>query len=1640
MKRFKGTNWKMRILSVALALALLVTMISLSDWSSIVNAAGAPSDVKISMNAAGAKVRVRGVLNDLPIPAEKRSGAAYEEWLKNWYNTEKGTPEHPFTIVELTPYYEMGSFGYLIDGCEPVDFDRLAGNQKMYSYQNLKDLFEIKPNTSDMYFFTDEMEGKQEFYVDNNGQKNINDTTWASYKAADNIKLMGYYEVVEEGQGAFRLTNTENDKGWWEILPADNASTNKKGTLNWHTVNDSLAEKWEAQGLTCFTKGENSLEHPYYSLSYLYANGGPNVVISMLNKLDLTRIGARYFTSRTTDAENPAVKIPSGNYFEYVSKDSFVRNTIGLDAAGAGNYSVWIKNITPVEFNENPQWADIADLVIVERYCQDTSMVDLYKLKDASGVYYNRLNRAPARSGNVDQNNSFYNGNYDNQDYSGYNGKPKDISWTVAEKILKRVASAKNYCGLVFDYTFRNGLASNNSVTFYNYDLVTNERLKDSNGNWDTVSGVPSYQFNIGKLWLACVSCKPNLVQRFFIDSGKIVGVDRGDNYNVGEFSADSNRSNYEKEYWSSYSFYFGSSVYGNLAMREVDSNTNYWEDYNGFLNSTQDVVYVQGHTYTFNGNQALFQTFLSGGVGARTDRFDDFNEYLHTNAKTRQIWERNHPGESYASVNSQNVETWAALRYILDLDRDGDTQVGDITVLDIEPSVALGAGSKPVWTFDETQVALLVPSIAADADITIVHEIMPSFVGRNEDLNSLYDLIYLGDDIGGLWTGAESHSSFLLRDNNTKNSHAFSEKWQGGLYSSEYKADIATKGEDRTNFIDDSMDGLIYFHVGDYFYITRNLDANFILGVDTGNLSRQPGNDLSKLKKMSLESYLAAGFPIVGADVIYNYDDGYIGKDCVLYDFLKGHQAIKASDGSIGKGVLSRRMVGEVDDRILARKNARLQILDSPVEYDSSNPASYLPRSSSGKTVLRFRVSVPQVSGYSYRIYLDQDRNGKFTLDSNPMKTEVVKAGQLTALNTEITTETSDDWVGFIQWRIEVYKTDSPDVRVAKEGCSAAMARAESEKNKILALQIGPNNGGEGTGTNLASRSGNGGTITSGWTKLYDQVKDFNIEVVKISWEQFESLFKDASGNSYNFHYDMGRGIDAEDDADGTNPDMTILDKIKTQADHPEYINSILGGHTLGEFNMLVIGFGDIYGKTDASNRYGCAEYLFYFAEEGHSILFTHDLTIHFNDITSSKWLNENKFGYTANTMLRDIMGMNRYGMVSKWLKEDRSVESNFNIDGSETLRKNLEKYNELKNISFDYNSSIYTHGYTYWCLLNKIGERQNWDRHNSRGQYKFSLINPEDVASNNPNGPYNYSSWNGGAMFEKNRETTVAVRLNKGQITQYPFTIPEVLRIANTHGQYYALNMEDPELSVWYTLEDPAAYDISGYSRKTDDTTLIYGVTPQEPSGNYYIYSKGNIFYSGVGHRDVTGEDEMKLFVNTLVAAYRPSFMKPQVEVTNATPTGTFEYTMRILEEFNYSKDGSGNIILDDNTIGTNTHTDVFFIPRDYGSSEFVKVKIAYDEDGGMFEGAVYEVTTNGAGVKTVSSTVAPKVTGTTDTWQLRSGTEYAIKYENAKVKKSSPDKFRHIIFTSTNDKVVGDPGRTDLYIKPQPLFALD
>ena len=228
MKKITGAHWIKRVLSVVLALGMVVTTLTVADLAKIVNAAetNATGDETTLYGERLKGMRTRAVLDELPIPADKRSGAAYNEWLVDWHASTKGTMERPFVILELVPYYEQASFGWLIEGCEPIDMERVKGNSTIMSSISYlgtsSKFFNTKLVDYETYFFPDEEEGKRGFYTE---KKNVGGTDVMTYKFSetqwessamsltDGTEIDGYWETVEPGKGTHRIAVADGADG-----------------------------------------------------------------------------------------------------------------------------------------------------------------------------------------------------------------------------------------------------------------------------------------------------------------------------------------------------------------------------------------------------------------------------------------------------------------------------------------------------------------------------------------------------------------------------------------------------------------------------------------------------------------------------------------------------------------------------------------------------------------------------------------------------------------------------------------------------------------------------------------------------------------------------------------------------------------------------------------------------------------------------------------------------------------------------------------------------------------------------------------------------------------------------------------------------------------------------------------------------------------------------------------------------------------------------------------------------------------------------------------------------------------------------------------------------------------------------------
>ena len=719
-------------------------------------------------------------------------------------------------------------------------------------------------------------------------------------------------------------------------------------------------------------------------------------------------------------------------------------------------------------------------------------------------------------------------------------------------------------------------------------------------------------------------------------------------------------------------------------------------------------------------------------------------------------------------------------------------------------------------------------------------------FIGRNDDLNAKYDMIYIGMDTAIMNTdNRESEDGWNFR-----------------------KRDI-------TIYNDSKLDRLVYSHVGESYTVTGWFAQD-------GRLANTSGNDITRDKVRELTDYVNAGYAVLLSDDFFDIDsDGTVtgintkklDVSSNLYQFVK--DVVLAKDGDTYKyfgkniyrrGALESKTVGFASARQTFTKYLNIAKLNitlnkKPIPY--AEQTGYLTPNSDGTYTLEYEVSLSNDAAvdasnttYDCKLYLDLDADGKFE-DGESLSGLVINDGSetesdgvyhLRAGNTyTITRLVPDEYVGFISWKLSFIQNEGKNqdnnaahsIHSAVTGFTAVPATAE--KPTIKVLQIAPNPG----------KANNLDLTGSDMLALYDQVKDFNVTVKKISAHDFLHKNDTASKANVLSYYDYLCQYDMVVIGFTDCFDLAVTEKTN---DITVYVQEKDAD-------------GNVVAKEATKSKLAvyreAALAIREYALSGRSILFTHDLTSHIRM--------SNQQGYESTMYLRDIMGMDRYGQ----LKADGIDNEQYAYDSTSRIKEYVSLYdtnrlkgNEVENIGFTDADII---------------------RLADSSKLAYGLTTREvttDYALSDDNTP----------KTGNKLETVTAI--NEGQITQYPFIITEgvggdtdtsTFEASITHSQYYQLNLDtdstdenvNDDVVVWYAISNKDRKDEDPYQNSGQRGGLheFYKALHNDVRNNYYIYSKGNVMYTGAGHSTVHSEEEKKLFVNTLVASYNSGLHSPKV-----------------------------------------------------------------------------------------------------------------------------------------------------------------
>ena len=740
--------------------------------------------------------------------------------------------------------------------------------------------------------------------------------------------------------------------------------------------------------------------------------------------------------------------------------------------------------------------------------------------------------------------------------------------------------------------------------------------------------------------------------------------------------------------------------------------------------------------------------------------------------------------------------------------------------------------------------------------------------------------------------------------------------------------------------------------------YITYTGDVDVFAGVTRENLPTWN----NRCRSLVVERIQDTG-EISNADInkalVRNIDGNHIDNSSYLYEFVQtalnkdyknffAYSDLDENGSQLFKFYLNRAKASLVNFKTNGFKSSELG--SGTGANTNINDVTYIYPNVVGRYTLQYEFTIQNEGAasmdtrYYCKLYIDVNADGKFSeyeevtdiVMLNKNTGSIVSSNELYAgIPYTITREVPTGYKGLLPWKVEVCQINNANIYASQQGYTKLNGL---DKEILKICQINKNGNDvidlnwevetEGTYFHILIYGGTYEGVT------YPGIlNDFELDVTTISINEYEANF--AENNDY-----------------------------------------------LDGFNMLILGFSDMYGDFTGDSNTGAMGAIVEFINSGKSVLLAHDTTSFFNnpivDGTEMGWTQRNstnasadllgyngdaRFAATLNKYVRPLVGMDRYGVLSSGIVK-RGVALKDGQGGWGDL-VNSRKDVAYKPKSGRTESVPEAQGYSYTVISAK--DKRGWDNNVTDLNYNKSnlytnntpgygemtdpVFRNEYVNQRFDDSYYWDNTKDNGEMNVVNNGEVNRVhvtQVNQGQITEYPYKLKDDFEVGMTHSQYYQLDYTadddqdgQSDLVVWYCL--------GGRTASEDKSQTIYSQSPNDVRNNYYIYNKGNITYTGMGHSAQYAQkytfEEAKLFINTMIASYQAGVKPPSITILESgLPESAQLTTMyRYYDEVN-------NILLTDAT-NTDTYEKVYFTVRDLNfvkGSRMIESHAYYHIDG--------------------------------------------------------------------------------------------
>lgn len=752
-------------------------------------------------------------------------------------------------------------------------------------------------------------------------------------------------------------------------------------------------------------------------------------------------------------------------------------------------------------------------------------------------------------------------------------------------------------------------------------------------------------------------------------------------------------------------------------------------------------------------------------------------------------------------------------------------------------------------------------------------------------------------------------------------------------IHYNEYKQMREKTVQGYTTYYNDSnMNGLIYTHIGDTYTIKTvggasntamqgavNKDGTIDILNTEYRTQRLSGNDITNKKLTQIEQLIDSGLPVVLSNRLVNVENNKIvsanentvDNSSNLYSFINKNKNRILYETQVSTNIFYRAF----ENAIIVNYS------ELPTQYNSNNDNKYIKNNElSFKFKLQSAVK-NNAQTYKVKLYIDINCDGNYS-ESEEMKGLIATDSSGSSININelkssnngseytIRKVLSKEYIGAIVWKLYIIDANNENIQTSISGCSAIECKKE-DRPVINILQIRSLEGVYHTNANINTHYTDKQYYTfsmqsdKGFNELISNINDFDINIISLkdknkstgagyilgsedilAYSAQVSVYKDENYTQYisenkisntirqyisnEIDYTTFKGLFNNTDDETKLADTVIKSGIKQifkdgiiesksstivpANSDTEYLRELagtttqlelkddnniyyieiyiqgLGMHEIDDidngitnlgsapevkkFDMIVLGFGQSTPNITCDETLDAVEE---YIDSGDSVMLSHDKLLH-NYISGSKIL----------IRLREKFGCDRFATN----------------DAAWIPKSNREKIDKTA-IGFDdimFMAHFNTEQYS-------AGQYNHYSYGASQNDFTKSF----------------------GGSFYGNTCATYAKCINRGQITDYPYTLPSRIKVAYTHYQYWQLDLEDPEIGVWYTMTDD-----SGIRKYAEN----------DARNAYYMYNKGNITYTGVGEWYI-GEgitNEKKLFVNTLIQSFKNSAQASKLVVDNS------------------------------------------------------------------------------------------------------------------------------------------------------------